>query len=122
MTKNVLKEGRDKVRAALAPCPYPKPACFCRGGLPARLFSEWVVRPTKRVVDLVRDVHPQAKIIGFPRAATLPGYLQYADETGVDAVSLDTGAPIDWIAKELPAGIAIQGNLVRLSRRAQEMP
>src|SRR5204863_935179 len=81
------------------------------GGVPARLFSEWVVRPTKRVVDLVRDVHPQAKIIGFPRAATLPGYLQYADETGVDAVSLDTGAPIDWIAKELPAGIAIQGNL-----------
>ncbi len=34
---------------------------------------------------LVRTVHPQARIIGFPRAATLMGYERYAAETGVDA-------------------------------------
>jgi len=81
------------------------------GGLPAYLFSEWVVRPTKRVVELVREVHPQAKIIGFPRAATLAGYVEYARETGVSVLSLDAGAPMDWATKELPAEIVIQGNL-----------
>jgi uroporphyrinogen decarboxylase len=60
---------------------------------------------------LVREVHPQAKIIGFPRAATLAGYVEYARETGVSVLSLDTGAPMDWATKELPAEIVIQGNL-----------
>jgi uroporphyrinogen decarboxylase len=81
------------------------------GGLPARQFADWVIAPTKRIVDKVRAVHPGAKIIGFPRAATLEGYRRYAVETGVDAVSLDTAVPMEWAARELPRGVVLQGNL-----------
>ena len=77
-------------------------------GLPADMFERWVIAPTKRIVKIVRAAKPDAKIIGFPRAATLQGYEFYADETGVDGISVDTSAPQDWMADlDMP----IQGNL-----------
>jgi uroporphyrinogen decarboxylase len=78
-------------------------------GLPAAQFREWVVAPTKRIVGKVRRAKPAAKIIGFPRAATLEGYKAYAQETGVDAVSLDTAVSMEWAVREL--GGVLQGNL-----------
>jgi uroporphyrinogen decarboxylase len=80
-------------------------------GLPARAFEKWVVGPTKRVVEKVRAVYPEARIIGFPRAATLQGYERYAAATGVDAVSVDTAAPISWAVDKLGRSVAVQGNL-----------
>ena len=70
-----------------------------------------MIAPTKKIVSLVRGAHPQAKIIGFPRAATLQGYKSYAEQTGVDAVSLDTAAPMDWAVRSLVGNVALQGNL-----------
>jgi uroporphyrinogen decarboxylase len=78
-------------------------------GLPERLLEEVVVGPTKKIVAAVRAARPAARIIGFPRAATLAGYEYYARATGVDAVSLDTAAPMGWAAKTL--GCGLQGNL-----------
>ncbi len=78
-------------------------------GLPAALHEQVVVAPTKKIVAQVRAARPGAKIIGFPRAATLIGYENYVRAVGVDAVSLDTAAPMDWAAKNL--GCALQGNL-----------
>ena len=63
----------------------------------------------KKIVDQVRAARPGAKIIGFPRASTLAGYEAYAQALGVDAISLDTSAPMRWAARNLPG--AIQGNL-----------
>jgi len=80
-------------------------------GLPASAFENWIVAPTKRVVGKVRAVHPKARIIGFPRAATLQGYERYAAATGVDAVSIDTAAPITWAVDKLGKNVAVQGNL-----------
>jgi uroporphyrinogen decarboxylase len=80
-------------------------------GLPAQAFARWVVEPTKKIVTRIRTVHPQAKIIGFPRAATLAGYELYASEVGVDAVSLDTSAPMTWARDMLSSKLALQGNL-----------
>jgi uroporphyrinogen decarboxylase len=80
-------------------------------GLPPKAFADWVIAPTAKIVRLVRTVHPQAKIIGFPRAATLQGYEHYARQTGVDAVSLDTAAPMEWAAGILGGQVALQGNL-----------
>jgi uroporphyrinogen decarboxylase len=81
------------------------------GGLPEAEFADWVIAPNKRVVTAVRKAVPQAKIIGFPRAATETGYQAYAEETGVDAVSIDTAASVTWAAKTLGAKVAVQGNL-----------
>jgi uroporphyrinogen decarboxylase len=77
-------------------------------GLPADMFERWVIAPTKRIVKIVRAAKPDAKIIGFPRAATLQGYEFYADETGVDGISVDTSAPQDWM---VDLDMPIQGNL-----------
>jgi uroporphyrinogen decarboxylase len=60
---------------------------------------------------MVRAAWPQARIIGFPRAATLRGYEAYAQQTGVNAISLDTAAPMDWAAATLGNSVAVQGNL-----------
>jgi uroporphyrinogen decarboxylase len=80
-------------------------------GLPEHRFEEWVIAPTKRIVDKIRKVEPQAKIVGFPRGASLRGYERYARETGVDAISIDTGVPIGWAVETIGRTIAIQGNL-----------
>ena len=79
------------------------------GGIPAALFEQVVIQPTKKIVAAVRAARPGAKIIGFPRATTLAGYEAYAQATGVDALSLDTSAPMGWAAKNLSC--AVQGNL-----------
>ncbi len=80
-------------------------------GLPPPLFSHWVIAPTKKIVATVRAAVPRARIIGFPRAATLEGYLAYAGETGVDAVSVDTAMPMGWAVAELGPHCVLQGNL-----------
>ncbi len=78
------------------------------GGLTAEAFGDWVITPTRRIVERVRAVYPDAPIIGFPRATTLQGYERYAKETGVTAISVDTTAPITWArGLDLP----VQGNL-----------
>ena len=78
-------------------------------GLPPALFERVVIGPTARVVAAVRAAVPDARIIGFPRAATQAGYEAYVRAIPVDAVSLDTAAPMDWAARALPC--AVQGNL-----------
>jgi uroporphyrinogen decarboxylase len=78
-------------------------------GLPDPLFRQVVIEPTKKIVKAVRAARPGAKIIGFPRAATLAGYEIYVQATGVNAVSLDTSAPMRWAAENLAC--ALQGNL-----------
>jgi len=80
-------------------------------GLPAHAFARWVIGPTQRVVAAVRKEAPDARIIGFPRAATLEGYKLYARQTGVDGISVDTSAPMQWAAESLGRNFVVQGNL-----------
>jgi uroporphyrinogen decarboxylase len=80
-------------------------------GLTTQAFARWVVAPTRKIVNQIRAVHPKAKIIGFPRASTLAGYESYVKETGVDAISLDTSAPMSWAKDILSNRVALQGNL-----------
>jgi uroporphyrinogen decarboxylase len=80
-------------------------------GLPARQFEDWVIGPTRRIVDAVRKEIADALIIGFPRGATLEGYRRYAEVTGVNAVSVDTAVPMSWVARNLGKLGAVQGNL-----------
>jgi len=81
------------------------------GGLPEQAFEHFVVQPNARVVKLLQERIPGARIIGFPRAATETGYRRYVAETGVNAVSIDTATSIRWAADSLPKTRTIQGNL-----------
>jgi uroporphyrinogen decarboxylase len=80
------------------------------GVLAEREFRRWVMAPAKRIAAALRDKHPGVPLIGFPRGAggLLP---DYAVETGVSCVGLDTQVPLRWAMKALPPGLPVQGNL-----------
>lgn len=81
------------------------------GGLPPKMFEEWVVGPTKNVVAKIRKIFPEARIIGFPRQATQLGLEIYAAQTDVDALSIDTATSMKWAAEKFGDRVVLQGNL-----------
>lgn len=80
------------------------------GILPEPEFRTWVIEPVRRIVAQLRERWPDLPIIGFPRGAGAM-YVDFAEITGVSAVSLDTSVPLSWALANLPAGMAIQGNI-----------
>lgn len=80
------------------------------GSLSPAQFERHVIARTAWIVDQLRRRHPQIPIIGFPKGAG--GKIRaYAAETGVDAIGLDETVDPHWAARELPAGLPVQGNL-----------
>jgi uroporphyrinogen decarboxylase len=73
-------------------------------------FERWVIDPTRKIVDALKQRFPDVPIIGFPRGAGLL-YERYAAETGVDAISLDTTVPLGFARDRLQPRLAVQGNL-----------
>ena len=80
------------------------------GILPPDEFERWAIEPAKRIVEGVRARCPGARIIGFPRGAG-SFYCDYARDVAVDAIGLDWAVDPAWAARELPAGMPVQGNL-----------
>lgn len=80
------------------------------GSLAPREFEKWVIAPNAAIVRAVKALHPTVPIIGFPKGAG-EKLAAYARETGVDAVGIDETIDPLWAARELPAGMAVQGNL-----------
>ena len=80
------------------------------GVLPPSEFQRWCIEPARRIVEGVRKVAPDARIIGFPRGAgaRLPSYVE---ATGVDAVSIDWAADPELIRERVQNRVAVQGNL-----------
>jgi len=78
------------------------------GGAPEALFRRLVIEPTRTIVEAVHAARPGVPVIGFPRGA---GALiaDYVSGTRVDAVGLDTQAPLSALIGEL--GVPVQGNL-----------
>jgi uroporphyrinogen decarboxylase len=79
-------------------------------GLAEDAFKSWVIEPTAKLVKRVRELGVMQPIIGFPRGAGML-VLDYAEQTGVNAVGLDTAIPLKRISALLPKGMAVQGNL-----------
>lgn len=73
-------------------------------------FRRWAIEPVREIVNRLQAKYPAVPIIAFPRGAGVR-YLDYAIETGVEAVSLDSSIPPEWAAKELQPQSAVQGNL-----------
>ncbi len=73
-------------------------------------FAQWVIAPTTRIVAALKRQHPECPIIGFPRGAGL-FYEQYATETGIRAISLDSMVPTGFARDRLRPRAVVQGNL-----------
>lgn len=73
-------------------------------------FRRWVLQPTRRIVRRLKKRFPNIPVIGFPRGAGVL-YGEYARETGIDGLGLDSAVPLDWAARALQPVCALQGNL-----------
>jgi uroporphyrinogen decarboxylase len=80
------------------------------GVLPASQFRRHVIQPTKAIVAALKQRHPSVPVIGFPRLAGMLAS-DYAVQSGVDGIGLDTSMDLRLAAKTLPDGVAMQGNL-----------
>ena len=80
------------------------------GSLSPEQFERWVIAPTARIVADLKARHPATPIIGFPKGAGAK-LVDYARETGVDALGLDETIDPAWAARELPESLPLQGNL-----------
>lgn len=73
-------------------------------------FEKWIIEPTHKIGEYLKDFHDDIPVIGFPRCAGKAA-LDYGLETLMDCVGLDQDADLDWAAKEITPHMAIQGNL-----------
>ena len=78
--------------------------------LPAAAMRRWSLEPIKRIVAGVKARHPAVPVIVFPRAVGV-GYEVFAQKSGADALSLDSGVPPGWAAEILGDTVVLQGNL-----------
>lgn len=74
-------------------------------------FHNWVIKPTRRLVQLIRDMLPADKkdipIVGFPRGAGVMADT-YAAQTKVTALQLDTTTTLSH-AQSLADKLPVQG-------------
>jgi len=73
-------------------------------------FEKWVIEPTHKIGEYLKDFHGDIPVIGFPRNAG-KATLDYALETLIDCVGLDYDADLAWAAKEITPHMPVQGNL-----------
>ncbi|PHQ67701.1 MAG: uroporphyrinogen decarboxylase [Sneathiella sp.] len=80
------------------------------GVLPDDMLRKWVVEPTKRIIEGLRRQYPELPVIGFPKGVG-GNIIDFVTQTGVTAVSLDTGTRLEWAAREVQSLVPVQGNL-----------
>lgn len=72
-------------------------------------FERWVIEPTCRVIDRVRQFFPDVPIIGFPRGAGVH-YRLYAEQVDIQALGLDQYVTMTK-AQKYQTLMPVQGNL-----------
>jgi uroporphyrinogen decarboxylase len=80
------------------------------GVLAPEEFDRWCVQPAKKIVALVRQALPDAKIIGFPRGAGT-NLLRYIEQVPVNAAGLDWMIDRDFARDQIQSRVPLQGNL-----------
>jgi uroporphyrinogen decarboxylase len=73
-------------------------------------FDRWAVEPAKQIVAGVKQHYPEVPIIGFPRGVGRRA-IGYAQQTGVDMISVDHSLPLHEIRDLLKPVVGVQGNL-----------
>ena len=73
-------------------------------------FDRWCVQPAKKIVALVRNEIPEAKIIGFPRSAGT-NLVRYVEQVPVNAVGLDWAIDRIFARNQIQSCVPVQGNV-----------
>jgi len=80
------------------------------GSLSPDQFRQWVIAPNAAIVRAFKALHPDVPVIGFPRGSG-GKLVDFATQTGVDAIGLDETVDPVWADSVLPKGLPVQGNL-----------
>ena len=80
------------------------------GSLQGDAFERACLRPCLRIVEALRERHPDVPVIGFPRGVGKRA-VAFAKQTGVAAVAIDQGTDPVWARDHLQPVTAVQGNL-----------
>lgn len=80
------------------------------GLLPPSQFRRHVIAPTRAIVREIQTRRPGIPVIGFPRLAGVMA-AEYARDTGVKTMALDTGTDMAAMAGQVPPDLTLQGNL-----------
>lgn len=80
------------------------------GALDGQSFARLAIAPIRRIADALHAAFPGVPVIGFPRGAGAH-YAPFARESGVDAVGIDSFAPLAFVAREVQGAKPVQGNL-----------
>ena len=80
------------------------------GELMVDKYNDFIIEPTRKIVEYVKSKHKNIPIIGFPRGSNFR-YKKYAEQVGVDILSVDQELPLSWIKENLMDKVIIQGNL-----------
>ena len=89
------------------------------GLLDSNGFKQFVIQPTKRIIDSVRAAGVTVPIIGFPRGCgTL--YKDYFMQTKINGISIDSSVSLQYASEHLlPLGV-VQGNLEPLRLQGEK--
>lgn len=78
------------------------------GVLSEQQFRDWVIAPTRKLIAKVKAAYSDIPVIGFPRGGALM-IGDYVQQTGVDAVQLDTTFPTAMAQAIATDGVPVQG-------------
>ena len=84
------------------------------GVVPAAHRDWLIIKPTNAIIQGLRKKGHSQPIIGFPKGFG-EMLITYAEESGVDAISLDHSINPRWASEHLPKKLPVQGNLDPLS-------
>ena len=78
--------------------------------IPNNFFNDCAIKPTARIIDILRSRNIHAPIIGFPFKAGA-SIVKYSFESNVDCIALDWSVDLHWAIMNINKNVAIQGNL-----------
>ena len=73
-------------------------------------FNDCAIKPTAKIIDILRSRNIFAPVIGFPFKAGA-SIIRYSFESKVDCIALDWSVDLPWAIININEDIAIQGNL-----------
>jgi uroporphyrinogen decarboxylase len=73
-------------------------------------FQRWVIEPTTKIIQIVKQKYPDTPVIGFPRDAGEKS-IEYAQKTGIQGIGLDFSMQPLWARDNLQTLLPVQGNL-----------
>jgi uroporphyrinogen decarboxylase len=82
------------------------------GVLPPTQIQKWIIDPAKKIVNYLKENHPEIPIIYFPKSIGV-NYEKFAQEVDCQALALDQNLEKNWAKKYLQQNLnkTIQGNL-----------